>query len=101
MEDALRFMTSGAAAALGRDDLGALLPGRRADMVRVSLDDVVYDPVVTPRDLPGLLVWAGSRRDVTDVWVGGRRVVEAGTCRTVDLGRERAGLRAAAVRLAG
>ncbi len=101
VEDALRFLTSGAAAALGRDDLGALLPGRRADMVRVSLDDVVYDPVVTPRDLLGLLVWAGSRRDVTDVWVGGRRVVEAGTCRPVDLERERAGLRAAAVRLAG
>ncbi len=101
VEDALRFMTSGAAAALGRDDLGALLPGRRADMVRLSLDDVVYDPVLTPRDLPGLLIWAGSRRDVTDVWVGGRRVVEGGECRTVDLERERAALRGAAARLAG
>lgn len=101
VEDALRLMTSGAAAALGRDDLGALLPGCRADMALVSLDDVVYDPVLEPMDLLGHLVWAGSRRDVTDVWVGGRRVVEAGHCLTVDLSRERARLRAAAARLAG
>jgi len=101
VEDAFRLMTSGAAAALGRDDIGALLPGRRADMVRVSLGDVVYDPVLEPRDLLGHLVWAGSRRDVTDVWVGGRRVVEAGACRTVDVDRARAALRAAAGRLAG
>jgi len=101
VEEALRLMTSDAAAALGRDDLGALLPGRRADMVRVSLEDVVYDPVLAPRDLLGHLVWAGSRRDVADVWVGGRRVVESGRCLTVDLARERAALRAAAARLAG
>jgi 5-methylthioadenosine/S-adenosylhomocysteine deaminase len=101
VEDAFRMMTSGAAAALGRGDIGALLPGRQADMVRVSLEDVVYDPVLEPRDLLGHLVWAGSRRDVTDVWVGGRRVVEAGACRTVDLDRARAALRAAAGRLAG
>ncbi|MBN2114490.1 MAG: amidohydrolase family protein [Acidimicrobiia bacterium] len=101
VEEALRLMTCDAAAALGRDDLGAFLPGRRADMVRVSLEDVVYDPVLAPRDLLGHLVWAGSRRDVSDVWVGGRRVVEAGRCVTVDLPRERAALRAAAARLAG
>jgi 5-methylthioadenosine/S-adenosylhomocysteine deaminase len=57
--------------------------------------------VLAPADLLGHLVWAGSRRDVTDVWVGGRRVVEAGQCLTVDLWRERARLQAAAVRLAG
>jgi 5-methylthioadenosine/S-adenosylhomocysteine deaminase len=94
-------MTSEAAAALGRDDLGALVPGRRADMVRVSLDGLVYDPVLAPADLLGRLVWAGSRGDVSDVWVGGRRVVESGHCLTVDLPRERARLQAAAVRLAG
>jgi len=101
VEDALRLMTSEAAAALGRDDLGALVPGRRADMVRVSLDGLVYDPVLAPADLLGRLVWAGSRGDVSDVWVGGRRVVESGHCLTVDLPRERARLQAAAVRLAG
>ena len=101
VEDALRLMTSEAAAALGRSDIGVLLPGRQADMVRVSLDDVVYDPVVEPRDLLGHLVWAGSRHDVTDVWVAGRRVVEGRACCSVDLPRARAGLRASATRLAG
>ena len=100
LEDALRMATSEAAAALGRDDIGALLPGRRADMIRLSLEDIVYDPVLRPRDVLALLVWAGSARDVTDVWVGGRQAVRGRVCRTVDVGAARAGLRAAARRLA-
>jgi 5-methylthioadenosine/S-adenosylhomocysteine deaminase len=99
--DALRMATCEAAAALGREDIGALLPGRRADMARLSLDRVVYDPVLEPGDVLSLLVWAGSAADVTDVWVGGRRVVEGRECRTVDVDEARAGLRAAARRLAG
>lgn len=101
LEDALRMATSGAAAALGREDIGALLPGRRADMVRLSLGHIVYDPVLQPRDVLSHLVWAGSAGDVTDVWVGGRRVVEGRVCRTVDVEAARAALRAAAGRLAG
>jgi 5-methylthioadenosine/S-adenosylhomocysteine deaminase len=101
LEDALRMATVEAAAALGRDDIGALLPGRRADMIRLSLEDVVYDPVLQPRDVLAHLVWAGPRRDVSDVWVGGRQVVEGRVCRTVDVEAARAGLRAAARRLAG
>ncbi len=101
LQDALRMATSGAAAALGRDDIGALLPGRRADMVRLSLEDIVYDPVLQPRDVLAHLMWAGSAADVTDVWVGGRRVVEDRVCRTVEVEVARAGLRAAARRLAG
>ena len=101
LEDALRMATSEAAAALGRDDIGALLPGRRADMIRLSLENIVYDPVLQPRDVLAHLVWAGSSRDVTDVWVGGRRVVDGRVCRTVEVEVARAGLRAAARRLAG
>lgn len=99
--DALRLATCEAAAALGREDIGALVPGRWADMVRLSLDRVVYDPVLAPRDLLSHLVWAGSAGDVADVWVGGRRVVEGGVCATVDVAAARAGLRTAARRLAG
>ncbi|HSQ37756.1 MAG TPA: amidohydrolase [Acidimicrobiia bacterium] len=101
LEDALRMATSEAAAALGRDDIGSLLPGRRADMIRLSLEDIVYDPVLQPRDVLAHLVWAGSSRDVTDVWVGGRQVVEGRVCRTVEVEAARAGLRTAARRLAG
>jgi 5-methylthioadenosine/S-adenosylhomocysteine deaminase len=101
LPDALRLATSEAAAALGREDIGALLPGRRADMIRLSLEHIVYDPVLAPRDVLSHLVWAGSSRDVTDVWVSGRQVVEGRVCRTVDVEAARAGLRAAARRLAG
>lgn len=99
--DALRMATCEGAEALGRDDIGALVPGRRADMIRLSLDRVVYDPVLEPADVLSHLVWAGSSADVTDVWVGGRRVVAGGACRTVEVGAARAALRAAARRLAG
>jgi 5-methylthioadenosine/S-adenosylhomocysteine deaminase len=101
MVDALRMATSEAATALGREDIGALLPGRRADMVRLSLDRVVYDPVLQPLDVLSHLIWAGSAGDVTDVWVGGRRVVEDRVCRTVDVGEARVALQGAARRLAG
>lgn len=100
-EDVLRMATGEAAAALGRHDIGALVPGRRADMIRLSLDRIVYEPVLDARDVLSHLVWAGSSMDVTDVWVGGRRVVADRECVTVDLAATRAGLRAAARRLAG
>lgn len=101
VEHALRMATSEAAAALGRDDIGALLPGRRADIIRLSLEDIVYDPILRPRDVLAHLVWAGSARDVTDVWVGGRQVVKGRVCSTVDVEAARVGLRAAARRLEG
>jgi len=101
VEDALRMVTSEAAAALGRPDLGALVPGRRADMVRVSLDHVAYDPIETPEDVVSHLVWAGSARDVADVWVGGRQVVAERTVLTVDVAEARRELRTAARRIAG
>jgi 5-methylthioadenosine/S-adenosylhomocysteine deaminase len=101
VEDALRMVTVEAAAALGRDDLGALVAGRRADMIRVSLDHPAFEPVVEAADVVSHLVWAGSSRDVTDVWVGGERVVESGVCRSIDLDASRAAVRAVARRIAG
>jgi 5-methylthioadenosine/S-adenosylhomocysteine deaminase len=101
VEDALRMATSEAATAVGRDDLGALTPGRRADMIRISLEHVAYDPVHSPADVVSHLVWAGSARDVTDVWVGGVQVVADRVVLTIDLERTRHDLRAAARRIAG
>jgi 5-methylthioadenosine/S-adenosylhomocysteine deaminase len=100
LEDALRMATSEAAAALGREDIGALVPGRRADMIRLSLESIVYDPILEPPDVLAHLMWAGSAADVTDVWVGGRWVVADRTCLTVDTGSARSRLRAVARRLA-
>jgi 5-methylthioadenosine/S-adenosylhomocysteine deaminase len=97
--DALRMTTVEAAEALGRTDIGALAPGRWADMIRISLDDLVYDPVLEPGDVLSHLVWAGSSRDVTDVWVAGRQVVADRTCLTVDVERIRAEAREVARRI--
>jgi 5-methylthioadenosine/S-adenosylhomocysteine deaminase len=99
--EALRMITSEAAAALGRDDLGALEAGRRADIVRFSLERPEYGPVTDPSEIPAHLIWAGSARDVTDVWVEGRRVVADGEALLVDVAALQAEAASIAQRIAG
>jgi 5-methylthioadenosine/S-adenosylhomocysteine deaminase len=65
-------------------DAGVVAPGRQADLVAIDLGD----PSLHPR--PALLknvVYAMSPRAVSDVWVHGRQVVEAG--RLVSLDQDR------------
>ncbi len=80
---ALRLATRGGAEALGLP-VGALEPGRPADLIRLRTDDPRFTPSVTDAELLGHLVWAGAGYLVTDVWVGGVQVVEAGRCTLVD-----------------
>jgi 5-methylthioadenosine/S-adenosylhomocysteine deaminase len=98
--EALALATRGGAAALGREDTGALEPGRWADLVLVRLDAAEFVPVLADRDLVSHLVWAASSKLVTDVWVAGRRVVEDGVCVTVDEERARREVQERARRLA-
>lgn len=65
--------TVGGARALGVE-AGHIAPGRLADLVAVDLDRIELEGA---RTLPGL-VFSGHPSWVTDVWVGGRRVVEDG-----------------------
>jgi 5-methylthioadenosine/S-adenosylhomocysteine deaminase len=97
--EALGLATSEAAAALGRSDIGALVPGRWADIVHVDLDRPEYGPLAAPEAALAHLVWGGSSRDVTDVWVGGRRVVEEGRLLTMALDEARARVAAVARRV--
>ena len=97
---ALAMATREAAAALGRDDLGVLEPGRRADLVRLDLNDPAFAPILEPSDVVSHLVWSAGSRAVTDVWVEGRRVVEQGRCVTVDVDEARREVSARAQRLA-
>jgi 8-oxoguanine deaminase len=46
--DALRWATAGSARCLGRDDIGALEPGKQADLVLFKLDELRF-PVRTMR----------------------------------------------------
>jgi 5-methylthioadenosine/S-adenosylhomocysteine deaminase len=70
---ALRAATLGGAMALGAEArLGSIEAGKAADLVAVALDDVALQPVY---DVVSHLVYACGREHVTDVWVGGERVL--------------------------
>jgi cytosine/adenosine deaminase-related metal-dependent hydrolase len=72
--DALRLGTSGGAAVLRRDDLGALEPGRRADLAIWRTDGLEFGGA---EDLVANLVLSGSHR-VDRLIVGGEDVVRGG-----------------------
>jgi 5-methylthioadenosine/S-adenosylhomocysteine deaminase len=98
--EAIWLATGGAAAAVGRPDLGQLEAGRRADIVHVDTRNLVFEPVGDPGDLLAHLVWSGAGRYVRDVWVGGRQVVADGASASVDAEALRHDVAARAARLA-
>lgn len=69
--------------ALGRDDIGRVEPGMRADLVTVGLDSVRLAGTV-PRLAPSSAVFAATAADVTHVTVAGRTVVADGVHRLVE-----------------
>jgi cytosine/adenosine deaminase-related metal-dependent hydrolase len=79
--DVLEAATVGGARALGRDDLGRLAPGAKADLVLVDLDHPAMQPRRDP--LRGL-VFSALERPVRDVYVDGTLVVENGEVLTLD-----------------
>ncbi len=81
---ALDLATRSAAQSIGLADVGHLRPGAWADIIRIDTDQPAFSPGL---DLLTHLVFAGSSRFVTDVWVAGRRVVDGGTLTSVDVGR--------------
>jgi 5-methylthioadenosine/S-adenosylhomocysteine deaminase len=99
--EAFWLATGGAAAAIGRDDLGQLTAGRRADLVHVDTDDIAFVPVGDVTDLLTHLVWSVGSRHVRDTWVGGRQVVAGGVSTSVDEAALRADVQTRALRLAG
>ena len=73
--------TVGGATALGREDIGRLAPGARADVVLVDL----ANPFMLPaRDPLRSLVYTAADRAVHSVFVDGEKVVEAGRVLTLD-----------------
>ena len=97
--EVLLMGTADAAAAIGRDDLGVLETGRRADVVHIDTDDSAF---VAPEDdaqLVSNLVWAGGSRLVRDVWVGGEQVVAGGEPTMADRRESLAAVRAVSARL--
>jgi 5-methylthioadenosine/S-adenosylhomocysteine deaminase len=80
---ALRMATLGGARALGLgDEIGALTPGRWADLTAIDLSAMRTQPVFDP--VPQI-VYAASSEQVTDVWVAGRHLVSEGVPTRIDL----------------
>ena len=73
--------TIGGAKALGREDIGRLSPGAKADLVLVDLDLPAMKPCREPLRS---LIYVAAERAVKDVFVDGRRVVENGRVLTLD-----------------
>ena len=81
---ALEMATIRAAKAMGREaDLGTLEVGKLADVVAVSLDALECRPVYRA---DAQLVYVAGREHVSDVWVGGRRVLKGRELTTLDQG---------------
>ncbi|PWJ21633.1 chlorohydrolase family protein [Jannaschia seohaensis] len=72
--------TLGGARALGRDDIGRLAPGAKADIAVIDLSGALQtpDPIQT-------LMTSCAGRDVRDVWIDGRRVMADGVIPGSDL----------------
>jgi 5-methylthioadenosine/S-adenosylhomocysteine deaminase len=95
----LLMATRDGAAAIGRDDLGALEPGRWADLVHVDLADPAFVDPADDAQLLSNLVWAGGARLVRDVWVAGDQVLSDGAPTRVDRTAATRDLREIAARL--
>lgn len=74
--------TTGGAKALGRDDIGRIAIGARADLVLVDLDQPTMQPVHDPlRNL----IHCAAERAVRDVFIDGQQVVRDHRVLTLDV----------------
>lgn len=74
--DALSMATLGGARALGIDrQIGSIQAGKWADLTCVDLSPINSQPVYDPVEQ---LVFASRADQVSDVWVGGRHVLDTG-----------------------
>ncbi|HTS66722.1 MAG TPA: 8-oxoguanine deaminase [Candidatus Acidoferrales bacterium] len=81
VRDALRMATVGGAQCLGRDDIGSLEPGKRADMALFDLRAAAYSGAGDP--VSALLLCAPTKVDT--LIVEGRTVVAGGQLQTISL----------------
>jgi guanine deaminase len=94
-----KLATAGSARVLGlADDVGAIAPGRKADLVLLRADSVFLQPLADPVNA---LVYAETGAGVDTVLVDGRVVVDRGRVTTVDEQRIYAQVVAAAERQRG
>lgn len=80
---ALRAATLNGARAIGLDDrIGSIEPGKQADLAAVRMDLPETQPLYHP---VSQLVYAASRRQVSDVWIAGHRKLADGALCDIDV----------------
>jgi 5-methylthioadenosine/S-adenosylhomocysteine deaminase len=79
----LEMMTINGARALGiEESVGSIEPGKKADLCALDLSAPETQPLY---HVVSQIVYAASRRQVSDVWVAGKRLLESGQLTTIDL----------------
>jgi len=80
---ALKMATINGAKAIGIDrETGSLEIGKAADVIAVDLSELETQPLYCP---VSQIVYAASRRQVSDVWVAGKRLLKHRELTTIDL----------------
>ncbi|MBZ0310262.1 MAG: 8-oxoguanine deaminase [Anaerolineae bacterium] len=80
--EALELGTLGGARVLGRDDIGAIVPGKAADFIAFNVDRLTY--AGAHHDIVAAIIFCNS--DPVDYsYINGRRVVDQGRITTVEL----------------
>jgi cytosine/adenosine deaminase-related metal-dependent hydrolase len=88
-EDIFWAATIGGAKALGRDDIGRLAPGAKADL---ALIDLAHPLMIPLRDPLKNLIYTATDKPVRDVYVDGRQIVANREVLTIDRAAALAGL---------
>ncbi|NOX70265.1 MAG: TRZ/ATZ family hydrolase [Gammaproteobacteria bacterium] len=79
---ALRMATLNGAKALGLDDnIGSIETGKSADLTCIDLNRINSQPVYDPT---AQLVYSCNREQISDVWIGGRHLLDNGSLTHVD-----------------
>lgn len=81
--EAIEMSTINGAEALGlADQVGSIEAGKQADLCAIDLEAPETQPL---HHVASQLVYAASSRQVSDVWVAGRRVLDRGRLTTIDV----------------
>jgi 5-methylthioadenosine/S-adenosylhomocysteine deaminase len=81
--EAIEMSTINGAAALGlADQVGSIEAGKQADLCAIDLEAPETQPL---HHVASQVVYAASSRQVSDVWVAGRRVLDRGQLTTIDI----------------
>lgn len=80
--DVFDAATTGGASIIGRDDVGKLIAGAKADLF---IADIAHPAMRPVRDPLRSLIYVAAERAVRDVFIDGRQVVEDGQVAAFDL----------------